>query len=308
MIVVVGDSALQILAMDGLTSQLDPIEQGSSFPWARGYARDLKELEEYGISCSRQRPLHILVDGKASRIQSDRVINHICSGGLPAGALCHLAPGVVVASPEFCYLQAGQEGIERAAAVGMELCGAYGRIDGARGFTDRQPISTLDRLQRFIAGAKGFNGIKAARQALDYVLEGSRSPLETKAALLLTFPTSLGGYGLPKPTCNHVIVPQGSERAVFQEPYYVADLCWENERVTVECDSYAYHASREQLDHDARKRNSLTAAGWSCISATSAQLEGFDLDVLARQLCQLLKIPFNQPEAALRDRLIARLP
>ena len=137
------------------------------------------------MSGTKENPLHVLVGDKGGRIQSERVVSHIWSSRLPGGSLCHLAPGVAVTSPEFCYLLAARRGIAPAAAVGMEACGAYGKDGSSRGFADRKAISSLASLKSYLDGARGCRSVKAARAALDLVIEGSRSPLETKTADLM---------------------------------------------------------------------------------------------------------------------------
>ena len=186
----------------------------------------------------------------------------------------------------------------------MEACGAYGKDGSSRGFADRKAISNLASLKSYLDGARGCRGVKAARAALDLVIEGSRSPLETKTAVLLTAPTSCGGYGIPSPKSNWPVWPAASELSLFYDSYYLIDLCWPDKKVSLECDSYAYHSSKDERDDDARKRNALTSIGWTCLTATAGQLSGAALDTLAQQVCKALGIAFQQPLASLRDSLI----
>lgn len=304
MVVVTAESAMQLMSDKKTFDSLEPASQSAVSPWSRPRIRDVDELREYGIFATKDQPLHVLVDSKAARIQSDRVVNHVWSTRLPAGSLCHLAPGVAVASPEFCFLQAAARGVGPAMDVGMEACGAYGRDASARGFADRDAISSVSALAGYLSGAQGCRGVKAARMALELVLEGSRSPLETKAAVLLSAPVSCGGYGIPSPRSNWPVWPTSKELALFHDSHYLIDLCWPEKKVSLECDSYAYHSSKDERDGDARKRNALTSVGWTCLTATSGQLAGSALDTLAQQVCAALEIGFRQPDPALRDALV----
>ena len=307
MIALAADSAMRLLAADDLLNQLEPVSQASIRSWQKASISDVDELEAYGIAASKASPLHILVQSKSDRIQSERVVNHVWSGTIPPGSLHYLAPGVMISSPEFCFLQAGAGGIGPAARAAMEACGRYGIDGSARGFCDRDPISNVEKLKGYLGAARGSRGVKNARAALKLVIEGSRSPLETKAAILLTAPVTVGGYGLPVPKSNWLVMPVGNESTFFYDSYHIVDLCWPRERVALECDSYAYYSSRDERDHDASKRNALTIIGWTCLSVTSGQLSGSALDILARQLAHTLGVAFRQPNARLRDDLIDSL-
>lgn len=304
MVVVTGESAMRLMSDRKTFDSLEPAPQSVLGSWSQARIGDIDELGGYGIFATKENPLHVLVGDKGGRIQSERVVSHIWSSRLPGGSLCHLAPGVAVTSPEFCYLLAGRRGTAPAAAVGMEACGAYGKDGSSRGFADRKAISSLASLKSYLDGARGCRGVKAARAALDLVIEGSRSPLETKTAILLTAPTSCGGYGIPSPKSNWPVWPAASELSLFYDSYYLIDLCWPDKKVSLECDSYAYHSSKDERDDDARKRNALTSIGWTCLTTTAGQLSGAALDTLAQQVCRALGIAFQQPPASLRDSLI----
>lgn len=304
MIVIAGESAMRLMSDEKTFDALEPASQSALGSWSRARIGDVDELREYGIFATKAEPLHILVGSKDDRIQSERVVNHIWGSRLPAASLCHLAPGVALTSPEFCYLLAGGRGIAPAAAVGIEACGAYGRDGSSRGFADRKAISSLASLESYLCGARGCRGVKAARSALELVVEGSRSPLETKTAVLLTAPVSCGGYGIPSPKSNWPVWPTSEQLSLFYDSYYLIDLCWPDKLVSLECDSYAYHSSKDERDDDAKKRNALTSIGWTCLTATSGQLSGSALDTLAKQVCAALGITFQQPLASLRDSLV----
>lgn len=307
MIALAADSAMRLLASNGIFDQLEPVSQASIRSWQKASISDIDALAMYGIVATKARPLHILVRSKSDRIQSERVVNHVWSGIIPPRSLYYLAPGVMISSPEFCFLQAGASGIGPAACTAMESCGNYGRDNSARGFCDRSPISSVEGLRDYLNAAKGARGAKNARAALRLAIEGSQSPLETKATILLTAPVAIGGYGIPLPKSNWLVMPNADDSVLFYDSYHTIDLCWPHKKVALECDSYAYHSSRDERDHDASKRNALTSIGWTCFSVTSGQLSGSALDILARQLCHVLGVAFHQPKARLRDDLIASL-
>ncbi|MDM8271862.1 DUF559 domain-containing protein [Thermophilibacter provencensis] len=189
----------------------------------------------------------------------------------------------------------------------MECLGTYGKVTSTRGFLDRDSLLTRDELAGYIESARGCRGVKNARRALGLALFPARSPLETKTAIILTLPTKMGGYGLPRPELNSLICFRPEELKLCQAPRYEVDLCWEKQRTIVEVDSYQYHVGTEKLDADAMKRNTLKSLGWKVNSVTSGQLSGDALDVLARQLARDLGVKGKQPPARMRDWLIEEL-
>lgn len=309
MVTITDITALEIWSRKGLLDQLGgPCSTGLC--WSASSAREVweGELGCLGIAASEEDPLHILVDSEEHRIQSKRLVNHIWSGRLPAGSLYLLTPGVLIASPAFCCLQvASRASLPRAAAVVMECLGRYGKARTPRGFRDRDPLMTPGELADYLSGAAGCMGVKKARQALRLALAPSRSPLETKASLLLTLPSRLGGYGLPRPEVNCVIMPRAEDVPLSQFAKYEVDICWPSRKTVVEVDSYQYHSTADQLDRDAKKRNSLKSMGWKVSTVTAGQLSGDALEVLVRQLARDLGVRGHSPSPMKRDWLIDEL-
>lgn len=278
--------------------------------WSVSCARELWGcgLDRLGIDATASSPVHVLVDSWDHRIQSRRVRSHVWSGALPAGSLYQVAPGVLLASPGLCVLQAASSsGVVRAAAVAMECMGHYGRVSDGRGFLKRGPLTTSLELERYLEGVRAEGPAAKARRALGFALENSRSPLETRAALTLTLPVSLGGYGLPRPQMNYLITPRPEDYPISQFATYEVDICWPDRRTIAEVDSYQFHLNQDKLNTDAMKRNSLKAMGWAVSSVTAEQLSGDALDVLVRQLARDLGVSGGRPAPRRRDALVDRL-
>lgn len=307
MVTITDVSAMRIYARGGQDS-LMPLS-ASGLDWSIGSARELRDcnLGRMGLELREDDPVHVLVSGAEKRVRSRGVRCHVWTGRIPSGSLLQLAPGVLVVSPGFCCLQmASYASIPRVASIEMECLGLYGRTSGSRGFLDRGPLLSKEELGAFLDGTAACQGSKKARRALGACLAPARSPLETKVALLLTLPPSLGGYGLPKPEMNCVIRPTPGEFARSQFPLYEVDLCWSSRKVVVEVDSYRYHSEMTSLDRDAKRRNSLTSMGWRVFSVTSGQLSGDTLDVLATQLSHCLGSG-GRPAPERRDWLLEEL-
>lgn len=300
-------TALRIWALPGMRERLGNPCYANALDWSFDSMRELNEVEPL-LSFSANDPLHVLVSSPCDRPKSDLVVSHVWSGGMPAGALYRLAPGVLLASPEFCCLQvAGRGGMAKTVCVEMECLGLYGRVPGARGFLDRPALLTMGELERWLKEAKGCYGVSNALKALRHALENSRSPMETRAVLVFTLPPEVGGYGLPRPVLNFEIIPLPEDYPISQRPRYVVDACWPQRRTIYEFNSYSDHLSRTSLDNDAMKVNSLKSMGWNVSVVTPAQLSGDALDVLASQLAKDLGVELHRPSSEARDRLLGEL-
>ena len=309
MIVLVDITAMRLWAAHGREG-LEPVRFVQGLDWSENSWAELRTAceSELGILPTNDDPVHVLVDGPGSRIQSSKVKNHTWSGALPAGALYRVAPGIMVASPEFCcLLDAARESVPHAVATTMEFMGLYGRERSVRGFVDRDQLLTKEQLARFVDELPTCPGRHKLRKALTYALERSRSPMETKVIIVLTLPKGLGGYGLPRPTLNYTIVPAPEDYPVSQFPRYEVDACWIDLRTVLEFDSYFFHMSPERFDADAKKRNSLKSMGWKVSSVTAGQLSGDALDVLAHQLARDMGIELQCPTPERRDWLLRQL-
>lgn len=235
---------------------------------------DTIDLSAARLEATEEHPLHILVSGAAARVRSRRVRSHIWSTPLPEGALCRLTDDVLLASPGFCLQQmAARSSLARIASVGMEICGCYTRPRQAyRSFYKRPPLVTAAELTDLFADNHGY-GARRAREALAYVVDGSRSPMETVLVLFLILPVELGGCGLPRPLLNaRVEIPPSLQRALGK-PYLVVDLCWPELGIIFEYDSYEFHSTPSQVDSDAVRNEGLRDLGWMVRSITFGMLK-----------------------------------
>ena len=207
---------------------------------------------------------------------------------------------------------AGELSFPRLVKLGYELCGTYAlRPQEPGGFVPRKPLTSLERLRAFVDAAPNLRGVRAARRALDYVLERSASPAETNLSLLLTLPTSYGGYALEFPQLNARI--ELSELAAREcgRLFCRCDLYWPDVPLGVEYNSDRYHVGAERIDRDAVRMNALGSMGVQVVTVTRPQLldaERFDdtARIIAKYLGRRLRIrvaDFAQRRARLRREL-----
>jgi len=264
-------------------------------------------------------PLHIMLNNPINRWQSPVMKQHVFTGSIPVDGFIEAEEGLMVSSPEFCFLQlAGEFALAELIELGYELCGEYAMpVAGEqkapeRGFYNRQALTNTKKLDAFIANASGVKGCKNARRATRYLLDESASPMETKLSMLLTLPYKLGGFGLIPPVLNSRIIPSKAARKTSDKNYYSLDLFWPDYNLAVEYDSDLFHTGSQHITNDSKKRNTLVSMGVVVITVTKQQLfSSSEFEKVARILAGLLgkRLQFKNLEFAvthreLRDQLL----
>lgn len=256
-------------------------------------------------------PVHILVPSKDCRRTTDVLVFHVRANPVPRNSLYALSKGGFVASPELTFVQcAASESLFDLMRIGAELTGSYGIVvdrsqyeDAFCGFVKRERLSSVARMQAFLARVPGDRGLRKARRALRYIPENCASPMEAALALLLHLPRSLGGYGLPKPHMNYRIDMRRGDWKASGKPYYVCDLYWPDAGLCVEYDSTMFHTQRERIASDSKRRNALAFRGVSVVSVTAKQMfDRGELDKVAFLLAKMLGVRLSLSAPEFRSR------
>lgn len=241
-------------------------------------------------------PVHLAVSNASSRGYSQSVTCHIWQGPRSARSFGVVGEDLYASGAEACFLQLATmlPPIELA-QVGCEFCGTYA-LDShdPHGFRKRKPLTSIRALERYLSKAEGIHGIKSARQALRFVVEGSASPMETIVTLLLCLPNVYGGYGLEPPSLNHSIPMPDEVRAATGRKQCICDLFWPEARLAVEYESDQWHAGPEHIARDSKRRTALELAGVMVVTVTRAQI--YD----ARALNETAHVLANRMEKRLR--------
>lgn len=270
-------SALERMAADGLLAELGSPTSGAGLDWGRTSMRAIGHagLPNLGTCLSEDAPAHVLVSSPQDRVRSKSVVSHVWRGPLPDRSLFQLADDVLMASPGLVLAQmATSTPPPELAAVVMEMCGSYGRVRWTeRGFLDRGPLTTPQNLREYLCSLPGHLCVQRAERATQFALVGSRSPLETSFALMVSLPEELGGCRLARPCLNFRIDPSSQLAALCDQGWYEADLCWPERRVICEVNSRQEHLTPNAQDHDAAKTGALEAMGWRVHSVTVGLLK-----------------------------------
>ena len=238
------------------------------------------------------RPVDVLVFDASARRHSSQVTCHFWGGDLPKGSFYRVS-GMVVSSPEFVFLQMARKlTVVQLVALGCELCGTYiclprdakhpGAIDE---FPTRiSPLTTTAKLKAFVDSAKNAKGAKNAQRALRFVVDGSRSPMETRVYLQLCLSPMLGGYGLPKPLMNARIELGDEARMLSRKGHCEGDLCWPAAKLDIEYHGEV-HVGASEMKSDVGRTLAIEHEEWKVITLTSPQvLDIGQFEVVAKQV------------------------
>ena len=126
----------------------------------------------------------------------------------------------------------------------------------------RNPLTTIDALDAFLAGKQGRAGYRRASGARSLMRADTDSPKETELRLLLI------RHGLPEPGIN---VPMFDETGGgIQDP----DLSYEQEKIAIQYDG-GHHSSPAQRRSDIFRDENARDAGWRVVVLTQWHLTPF---------------------------------
>ena len=181
---------------------------------------------------------------------------------------------VYIASPELCFLQAAQVmDFHQLVIFGTDLCGIYlNDPDAEYQQRSREPITSVQKIKRFLANASNSYGHRNALRAVNYILDRSNSKMETMLAVLARLPFYRGGYALVPPELNKMLtLSEEALRMMHGKPCF-GDMVWELIRLVVEYDSDISHLTSEQHRKDKRRTSAMGLSGYKTISITKSDV------------------------------------
>ena len=218
------------------------------------------DLTSLGI---RQLPVHHLVPSTKHQPQGGKARQHRCRlDAIPAGLVREIEPNVYAAGPELCFIQMAQvTSLLGAVVLGHELCGSYSHFaQMVSGFYERPPLTSVERISQAIEQLDGMYGTNRARKALQWVRDGSESPMETVVSCMLNLPTDMGGFGLVAPELNYEVKLDEVGRQITGTRTVRVDSGYPAQRVGLEYDGKDYHRDAVK---DRLRREALMHEGWT---------------------------------------------
>ena len=259
------------------------------------------ELAQLGVIPSDNRPLHLLFANQTLRPAPNTMglpplSAHVQPVNLPAGSILRLTEHVAIVSPELCFLQmAARFSPEQLILAGYELCGTYALLpdpdnSGKDKVLERPALSSAESIAAILAHPIA-NRNRRARSAAPHIIDGAASPMEAKVAMLLTLPTAMGGYALPRLTLNPELRLGADARKLYPHASVRPDLYWKDARFDVEYNG-DIHEGKEGRTKDAGRRAALEAEGVTVLTITYPQVTDDDaFDVLAKRIGRAVGAP-----------------
>ncbi len=186
---------------------------------------------------------------------------------------------VYVACPELCFLQAAHIfPFYLTVKIGCMLCAMYIRDDDAAiGQRNIQPLTTVNKIKKYLDKVDKVQGIQMARRAIKYVSDNCNSPMEVNIATMGKLPISKGGYALGNFEMNGVIKLKQEEEDFLGRKTCMCDILWKKEKVVVEYESNMVHLDKEQHAYDKRRSTAIVNSGYKIINVTAK-----DVGILSR--------------------------
>lgn len=242
------------------------------------------EMVRLGVT---DKPYHLLVGSvsQCHRRRSDIVL-YTCERDLSPRSIVRLSNDAHVVGPELLFLElASHRTIDELdlACIGYELCGTYVLDHSWDGFTNTNvPMTSVTRIKRFLDRSSNARGVRCARRALDLMLDGAHSPMETIMALLLFTPQRIGGAGFEGARLNYRVMTSDGPKLV--------DAAFPGLGVGLEYKGRAYH-SIEASGRDDRRQNRLVGAGMTILNVWYEDLaDERHLDALVHDIARALGV------------------
>lgn len=237
------------------------------------------------------RPVHLLVPNERTRCRDERVFCHTRPSEIPCNSFIQASEDVFVYRPEPTFIQTARKlPVSLATLIGLELCGTY-RLPVGGHVTQYQvpPLASIQSLRQYAERARGMYGTTNAKRALQYVIDGSESPMESNLYELLCFSKRIGGRGLSKPNLNHKLATTESFRRATGKKSLRCDLFWPEYNIAVEYDSSEHHTGPDNIADDATRRAALASLGIKVVTVTNRQVKRIvEFDVVVELLEKLM--------------------
>lgn len=267
-------------------------------------------------------PIDTLVPEHSHRTGADLYNPISWTGELPKESLIEVDGAGKLTSPEFTLFTMARSVPMLELALAMyEFCGEFSvyapseeveaalayaprgwrRVNDSRGrgtnLWMRPPLTTVERIRSFADSVGGRRGIRAFNTAAGLVCGVVRPPMEAQAALLLSAPRPMGGYGLEVQT-NRIIRLTPEARKLAQRDYCIADLYLESpdgtKVIDIECQGAAVHAGELASESDADRTTALEAMGLDVLLLSYGQMASqqrfaLSVDLAAQKLSVELK-------------------
>lgn len=305
------DAAVAMASSSAARPAVDAFTSWPAFPSLEQRLRKTVNLC-WGRCAEEPLPVTVLV-GRDEARRNGRIVRCRRWGvDLPHGALVrlddpsrvHPEHGVFAPSPAFHWVLRSKDlDLGRMLLLGCELCGVYAMAPEGM-VRDTVPLTSPDEIGRLLASLPAdARHVGTARTAAPLLFGGCASPCEAAVALYASMPVRRGGFGLPRPRCNHPVALNARARALLpgRGTIYL-DLAWPERHVAVEYDSHL-HDGFGSLLGDKDRQVAADAMGFLVEPLTPNVVESQErLDAFMERVAERLGIALRPVAASTLER------
>lgn len=153
----------------------------------------------------------------------------------------------------------------------------------------RPPLTTVENISETLAVLEPIRKCSMAREAVGLVMNGSASPAETKAAILLYSSIWKGGEGWKRPDLNRRIYYSSKSAQLAGTSFCIADNLWAEDKKVLEIQSVAHHGGKRGYRADPGRTAALECMGYVVAELSWDQLADLEkLDYVVPSLAEKL--------------------
>lgn len=251
-----------------------------------------------------QQPIHHVVPVGERTSRSSLLCCHKSGiGKIGPGLVKKVTESVYACGPELTFAQmACSTSLVGAVVLGHEFCGRYSHFaKWASGYYERPPLTSVARIKEVLASVGKTSETEAALEALQWVRDGSASPMETVVSCMLNLPSSMGGFGKVVPALNYeVTLDEVAGRIAGKEKCYV-DAAYADALCGMEFDGKDYHRDARA---DRIRRDALAHMGWTIYVVDVDDVVNWR--VLKDKVALMNRVPQRQGETEGPDEALSR--
>ncbi|MDO4400684.1 MAG: hypothetical protein Q4D27_07040 [Coriobacteriia bacterium] len=167
---------------------------------------------------------------------------------------------------------------------GFELCALYTHRLRDCDYTELPcALTSAERIQTFLEGCDGLRGVRAARLAVKWIKDRSRSVRESKFTISMTLPRAYGGQGVKCLDANVEIPLTLAEQKAAGKRHYEIDLYSRDEKIGFEYLGEDGHSGPIRELRDIRRESILAGKGIVVHGVTNSQAKNvMELERLAK--------------------------
>lgn len=221
--------------------------------------------QEYVKKYKNDRVTDVTVNDLKFKSRRKSLNSHVCKLSFPRNAVTKVGKDFV-ASPEYVFLQLANElDFHRLILLGLQLC-------SHPPWRKSQALTTKRKIEIFLNNTPMHRGNRKAKQALQYVKNGSHSIMESILFMFLTLPSVYGGYGLKGAMFNYEIPLDNEAKAHLDKQRCFVDIFYPDSDLGIEYNSKEFHSSPLKQGQDALRSSILEYKGIDMMQVTSTQL------------------------------------